>query len=125
MFVPPDGDPKTVFVQWYTKQARLAFAKRLALVITGFEDLPAEELKVSARCMLTRWGSIHITKKRINLSVYLMRCETELIDYVICHELCHLYHRSHSAAFYRELLRHCPQRKALDKQLGVYGLIDF
>ncbi len=121
--VPPNGCAKTQFIRWMSRQARSVFAQRLAVAAERFEG--CDGLTLSAKRMLTRWGSINPERRRLSLSVHLIRCETELIDYVIAHELCHLSCRSHSAVFYRALTAHYPDRRAMDKRLAAYGLVDF
>ncbi len=123
LHVPPGGCIKTQFIRWISRQARAVFAQRLAVVGSRFPDY--DGLTLSAKRMLTRWGSINPARQRLSLSVHLMRCETELIDYVIAHELCHLSCHSHSSAFYCALAAHYPDRRAMDKQLEAYGLVDY
>jgi predicted metal-dependent hydrolase len=121
--VPPGGCAKSQFIRWMGAQARIVFAQRLSAVSAKFPD--SEGLTLSVKRMLTRWGSINTARRRVSLTVHLMRCETELIDYVITHELCHLNCRSHSPAFYRELQAWYPDRRVMDKQLEAYGIVDF
>ncbi len=121
--VPEGACPKAQFIRWMSRQACLVFARRLAHISPAFSN--ADGLRISVRRMLTRWGSINPARRRLSLCVHLVRCEPELIDYVIAHELCHLGNLSHSPAFYRALATHFPQRKALDKRLQAYGLVDF
>lgn len=47
----------------------------------------------------TRWGSCSPTGD-INLTLYLMKLPSHLVDYVILHELCHTIHHDHSPAFW-------------------------
>jgi predicted metal-dependent hydrolase len=54
------------------------------------------------RSMPRRWGSWS-RSGRISLNPELIRAPTACIDYVITHELIHLIHPHHGAAFY-ELL---------------------
>lgn len=113
---------KTLFMRWSKKTADELFRQRLNKLLPLFT---AGEFRITAKNMLTRWGSINPSKRTISLSVHLLRCETRLIDYIITHELCHLKHMDHSGAFYRELERHYPDRKQIDKRLEEYGLVDF
>jgi predicted metal-dependent hydrolase len=67
----------------------------------------------------SRWGSC-TTAGTINLNLWLMLLPPELIDYVICHELCHLIEPNHSADFWREVATYLPNHKALRVQLKTY-----
>jgi predicted metal-dependent hydrolase len=121
--VLPGGCAKTQFIRWAAWEAQAVFAQRLAASAAAFSG--ADGLSVSAKRMLTRWGSINPAKGRLSLSVHLMRCETDLIDYVIAHELCHIGCMKHNARFYRALELHWPQRREMDRRLAAYGLVDF
>lgn len=69
----------------------------------------------------TRWGSCtHKTTHRglkstdetiISLNIGLMQVPEPLRDYVIIHELAHLNHPDHSAAFWAEVGKHDPRYK--------------
>ncbi len=122
--VPPGASAKQLFSRWMMRNAKQVFAERLQALLPRF-NINVDGLPISVRNMLTRWGSINPKRLTLSLSVHLMRCETELIDYVIMHELCHIACPSHNAAFYKELEAHCPNRKEMDKRLAVYGLVDF
>lgn len=63
----------------------------------------------------TRFGSCN-TKRGICFSWRLMRYPAEAIDYVVVHELAHLLHMDHSAAFYAAVAAVLPdyrERRAL------------
>lgn len=66
----------------------------------------------------TRFGSCS-GKNSISFSLYLMQYPPEAIDYVVVHELCHIRHHDHSAAFYALVASVLPdyrQRQALLRQ---------
>ena len=123
--VPPGQSVKALFVRYLLRTAKTVFSERLAAMQKRISPAPSSEIKLSVRNMLTRWGSINTRRLNLSLSVHLLRCETDLIDYVIMHELCHLKTPNHSRAFYKALEAYYPNRRELDKKLEEYGLVDF
>ncbi len=76
------------------------------------------------RCRLshaaTRWGSCSSTGT-ISLNIGLMQVPEILRDYVIIHELAHLNHMDHSAAFWQEVAQHDPRYKEHRKKLKMFS----
>ena len=60
--------------------------------------------RVAIKHNTSNWGSCS-TKGNINLNLNLMRVPVPLQDYILLHELTHLRHPDHSAAFHAELER--------------------
>ena len=58
--------------------------------------------RVAIKHNTSNWGSCS-TKGNINLNLNLMRVPVPLQDYILLHELTHLRHPDHSAAFHAEL----------------------
>lgn len=72
--------------------------------------------RVQWKTMVSRWGSCHTQKKVVTLNLRLAEKPAECVEYVVVHELCHLIHANHSAAFHAEQAKHLPdwkQRKEL------------
>jgi len=76
--------------------------------------------EVRIKTSQSRWGSCS-NKKIINLSVWLMQLPNELVEYVLCHELTHLHHMHHQAAFWDELALMIPDYKTRRKALKAYS----
>lgn len=68
----------------------------------------------------TRWGSCS-SNRTISLNIGLMQVPEPLRDYVIIHELAHLNHMDHSAAFWAEVASHDPHYKLHKKRLKQFS----
>jgi predicted metal-dependent hydrolase len=71
---------------------------------------------LTIRAQKSRWGSC-TRDNHLNFNWRLIFFPTEVIDYVIFHELTHTIHHNHSARFYALLQKNCPDYKNLRKQL--------
>lgn len=71
---------------------------------------------------VSNWGSCS-SKKNINLNLNLMRLPSELRDYVMLHELCHLRQMNHGPEFKALLASVCPDWQQLRAELKEYRLI--
>ena len=91
------------------EKAFLSFrAKRLAEAVRTL--LPLWEARMGVRAgsirfreMVSRWGSCQTVTGHITLNLRLGLVPPECMEYVPVHELCHLLHPDHSAAFHDEL----------------------
>jgi predicted metal-dependent hydrolase len=54
------------------------------------------------------WGSCNFRRRSLSFNRALFAFPSDVIDYVVVHELCHLTVPAHSAAFWREVARWCP-----------------
>ena len=72
--------------------------------------------RVSIRRQRSRWGSCSV-RGTISLNACLLFQRPEVVDYLIVHELMHVKHMNHSARFWQAVERHCPDWRALDREL--------
>lgn len=76
--------------------------------------------RISIRNQKTRWGSCS-GKGNLNFNCQLMRMPSEVIDYVVVHELCHRKEMNHSPEFWAEVEKVLPDYKKRRKWLKEYG----
>ena len=108
----PEAIEKAV-VAWLKKQALPHLAQRAFLFARLHQLVPPRVFLSSAN---SRWGSCN-SKREVRFSWRLIKASPALIDYVVCHELAHLRHMNHSAAFWAEVKRMCPQYETLKMEL--------
>lgn len=87
---------KEVLHRWYLDHARRVFSEVLDLCLPRFRGCRRPRLIV--RAMESRWGSLS-PAGTMTLNANLVRAPRACIEYVVTHELCHLRHRDHDAAF--------------------------
>ena len=63
--------------------------------------------RITIRNQKTRWGSCS-SKVNLNFNCLLMLAPTEILDYVVVHELCHRKEMNHSKAFWTEVEKVLP-----------------
>lgn len=110
-------DPVTIKIllqQWYRSQAKRIFPPILERewkrAFPGGGIMPRLIVKTMGR----RWGSLS-RSGILTLNLDLIRAPRHCVEYVLCHELCHLEHRDHGPEFYARLSHLMPdweKRKA-------------
>lgn len=100
-------------VAWYRRVALEVLAPRVEAIARHAGVAPPRVFMSSA---MARWGSCN-SRREVRLAWRLVKAPADLVDYVICHELAHLRHMNHSAAFWAEVERLCPGHRELRKRL--------
>lgn len=78
--------------------------------------------RAAFRCQKTKWGSCS-PENNISLNINIAFLPTHLQDYILLHELVHIRHKNHSAAFWSSLDRLCSgNAKALSKELKKHRM---
>ena len=107
---------KKLLDRWYLKRAREVFSERYDLMLKKFEIGAGPELVL--RKMPKRWGRF-LANKKVILNPLLIKASQDCIDYVIAHELCHVTHKNHSRAFYRQLEKRYPNWQLVKDKLEM------
>jgi len=106
---------------WLMRQAKALFAERLAHFAPAL-GVSYKTLRLSSAG--TRWGSAS-ADGTIRLNWRLIHLSTEMIDYVVVHELSHLRHMDHSPQFWDVVASvmpdHAQRRQALRRAAVPLG----
>ncbi|MGN1021640.1 MAG: M48 family metallopeptidase [Aristaeellaceae bacterium] len=109
------------------KAFRAYRAERLAEEVRRL--LPLWEMRMGVRAgsirfreMVSRWGSCQTVTGNITLNLRLGLVPADCMEYVLVHELCHLLHPDHSAAFHAEMSCLLPDWEARKKRLNAFDL---
>ncbi len=109
---------RTELALWYKKKAREIFKERLAFWASAMGLTPGRLVLSAPR---GRWGSCTL-RNEIRLNWHLILAPEEILDYVVVHELAHLPHKNHGAAFWRLVERFVPDWKERRKRLKAWHI---
>jgi predicted metal-dependent hydrolase len=99
---------RALLAQWLAREATLYLPARTAALARHTGLIPREVKLANAQ---GRWGSC-TSAGVVRLNWRLVQAPVAVSDYVIVHELAHLQHMNHSAAFWALVGRHCPDWQA-------------
>ena len=102
-----DDEPEHIAMlleAWYRSKAAVHFPQVLDECWQHFRKKGAAKPALKIRKMKTRWGSFS-SKGGVTLNLELIKAPRACIEYVVIHELCHLFHPNHGTEFYN-LLEH-------------------
>lgn len=107
------------FQNWQRRELR-----RLAepIILEAADRLRVEVPEWGIRRMKTKWGSCNASAKRIWLNLELFKKSHGCLEYIIAHELVHLFVRHHNDEFHRRMDRYLPLWKGLRDELNTAPL---
>ena len=118
------ADIEAAFKAWRMDVAKLVLPHRLRRLEAHARALFCDNAAVSGlivRSLKRRWGSCSV-RGQITLASRLIELPLPLIDYVICHELCHLRRMDHSPSFHAALLLLLPEARKREKEIRIWSL---
>lgn len=105
--------------EWYRELLKEQIEKRVNSLI-GSTGIFPEEWQIQT--MKTKWGSCNPDKKRLLFNLQLAKKPFECIDFVVTHEFCHLFDRTHGKVFISKMDELLPRWRELKNQLNGYIL---
>jgi len=110
---------RTAFEKWYKERA----AEQLPVVVEKWTSrIGARPKEILIRSQRRRWGSC-ASDGTIRFNWRVLMTEPALVEHVVVHEMLHLKHLNHSAAFWQEFNRIMPDygiRKSRLNEVGVF-----
>lgn len=100
-----DAPSRDAFLRWRQEQFRQVLQR---LLLRWTARMGVSITHVTLQEMTSRWGSCRSATRRLTFNTKLAMYEEPLIEEVVVHELCHLFHANHSAAFYALMTRWLP-----------------
>jgi predicted metal-dependent hydrolase len=108
LFVRPGSDVtarERVLTTWYRRQLK----EEIAPLITKWEVIIGVGVaEWGVKQMKTRWGTCNIKARRIWLNLELIKKPIHCLEYVIVHEMIHLFERHHNDRFVAYMNRYMP-----------------
>lgn len=99
---------KKLLADWYRKQAIEILGGRVFHYSRIMQVSPE---KITVRTQKRLWGSCDSRKKAINLNWQIVMAPPDVMDYIVVHELSHLFHPNHSKRFWDKVAFFMPDFK--------------
>lgn len=107
-----------------SKENKKTLMNKLSNYINKYETLMNTKVnRFSIRKMSTRWGSCSKYDKTIRFSESLFYMSDSFIEYLVVHEMSHLFFANHSKHFYNLVSTYLPNYKEINKESKTVSLI--
>jgi len=107
--------------KFYTNMAKRYLPLYFENSLSCFSCQTQPELRIKK--MLRQWGNCKKSVPVITLNSHLVKLPSELINYIVFHELAHLVEANHGKEFYEIIEKRYPNRKKLDKKLKLWSFV--
>lgn len=114
-----DPAQSTVWTDELRRQAAANINATLPSLLARWETIIGKApTRITLRAMTSRWGSCTPRTGRIRLNLQLGLLDERFLEYVLVHELTHLWERGHGAGFQRRMNAYLPNWKQLRRELN-------
>lgn len=116
----PDGSSKEMRKRALDYLYKKELEKEIELAFGRYEPVVGKKhTSFTIRDMKTRWGSCNVKTAHISLNLKLATKPRECLDYVVVHELTHLWEANHGKGFHTRMDLYYPNWKAVKKILNT------
>jgi predicted metal-dependent hydrolase len=104
-----------------TRQLLISY---ISAVVIKYHDIMYNDKNypsIIIKSVRSKLGHYHLTKHQIMISLSMVYNNSDLIDYVVVHELAHIQEFNHQPKFYSLIAKILPNYKQLEKLLKTQG----
>jgi len=113
-------DKATIIKEWYRKQLK----SQVEPLITKWEKIIGVQSNAwGVKQMKTKWGSCNPDAKRIWLNLELAKKPSICLEYILVHELVHLYERNHNERFVKYMDEFMPKWRQHRNELNSLPIV--
>lgn len=109
---------KAALEKWYRLETLKIVTQRIDYYSSNFKDKVSE---IRVKEQKRRWASC-TGKNAILFNWRISMARTDVIDYIVVHEMCHMDHRNHSKYFWNRVAEIMPSFKEKHEWLRVNGM---
>ncbi len=95
----------------------LTHLKKVVSVLASVESNRTTSLVSSLKKLSSAWGIYHRRENYISFNIDLIEKDIESIDYVVLHEICHIFYMDHQKKFWALVEKYMPDYKIRRKKL--------
>ncbi|EFA22401.1 M48 family metallopeptidase [Bifidobacterium gallicum] len=107
------------------EQARAEIERRLPELLERWSVIVGRKpTAVTLRIMKSRWGSCTPRTGRIRLNLQLGLMEPQFLEYVLVHEMVHLWESGHGEGFQRRMTAALPNWKQLRREINQRAVLE-
>lgn len=121
-FLKPENNSfeykKKLFKNWLKINETIVFKKILVNVYNRYFSKILNKIpNLKIRKMKSTWGICNYKKETVTLNSELIKCNIDIISYILVHEFVHFFHQNHSKNFYKLLKTILPEYKKYENKL--------
>ena len=111
---------KNKLVRWYKTTAQAELDKRVLHFALQMDVPKSKRLSIRVRDYKRRWGSCD-HKGELSFNWRIIQAPSQVMDYVVIHELAHCHEFNHSKRFWNIVATHMPDWKDHQAWLNTHG----
>lgn len=113
-----DEDIRNAMEQWYRDKSKEVIGSRVKYYQKFFSKEPID---IRIKEQKKRWGSC-TSKNELLFNWRCIMAKSNALDYIVVHEMCHMYHKDHSKEFWELVASVLPDYEVRKEWLRNYGV---